>query len=108
MSEDKIIIISTHQVRDVDRILDHVLIMDNSRVLLNESTVNIQKCLLFKETEDASLLANAIYSLPSVQGHSLMLRNLKDEESDINLELLFNATLSQPKLLIELFLKNDK
>jgi len=27
---------------------------------------------------------------------------------DINLELLFNATLSQPKLLIELFLKNDK
>lgn len=108
MSEDKIIIISTHQVRDVDRILDHVLIMDNSRVLLNESTVNIQKCLLFKETDDASLLANAIYSLPSVQGHSLMLRNLKDEESDINLELLFNATLSQPKLLIELFLKNDK
>jgi len=108
MSEDKIIIISTHQVRDVDRILDHVLIMDNSRVLLNESTVNIQKCLLFKETDDVSLLANAIYSLPSVQGHSLMLRNLKDEESDINLELLFNATLSQPKLLIELFLKNDK
>ena len=110
MSEDKIIIISTHQVRDVDRILDHVLIMDNSRVLLNESTVNIQKCLLFKETDDASLLANAIYSLPSVQGHNLMLRNLKDEESDINLELLFNATLSQPKLLIELFLKtiNDE
>ena len=36
MSDDKTIVISTHQVRDIDKVLDHVLIMDNSRVLLDE------------------------------------------------------------------------
>lgn len=36
MSDERTIVISTHQVRDIDRILDHVLIMDNSRVLLDE------------------------------------------------------------------------
>ena len=33
MSDDKTIVISTHQVRDIDKVLDHVLIMDESRVL---------------------------------------------------------------------------
>lgn len=41
MSDDKTVVISTHQVRDIDKVLDHVLIMDDSRVLLDESTSNI-------------------------------------------------------------------
>ena len=42
-------IISTHQVRDIDKILDHVVIMDNSHVLLDASTANIcSKCLLVR------------------------------------------------------------
>jgi len=36
MSEDKTIIISTHQVHDVERLLDHVVIVDQNRVLLNQ------------------------------------------------------------------------
>ena len=47
MSDDKTIVISTHQVRDIDKVLDHVLIMDDSRVLLDESTSNICDKLFF-------------------------------------------------------------
>lgn len=36
MSEDKTIIVSTHQVHDVERLLDHVVIIDRNRVLLNQ------------------------------------------------------------------------
>lgn len=36
MSEDKTIIISTHQVHDVEHMLDHVCIIDQNHVLLNE------------------------------------------------------------------------
>lgn len=35
MTDDRTLIISTHQVHDVESLLDHVVIMDNSRVLLN-------------------------------------------------------------------------
>jgi len=36
MSENQIIIISTHQVRDVEQLLDHVTIINKTDVLLNE------------------------------------------------------------------------
>ena len=41
MSDDKAVIISTHQVRDIDSLLDHVLIMDGTKLLLNESVSTI-------------------------------------------------------------------
>jgi ABC-2 type transport system ATP-binding protein len=39
MSPEKTIIVSTHQVHDVERVLDHVVIIDRNRVLLNQSLV---------------------------------------------------------------------
>ena len=39
MSPEKTIIVSTHQVHDVERVLDHVVIVDRNRVLLNQPIV---------------------------------------------------------------------
>ena len=73
MSDDKTIVISTHQVRVIDKVLDHMLIMDNSGVLLDESTASICSKLFFLESDDRELAATALYTLPSVQGNFLML-----------------------------------
>lgn len=108
MTDDKTIIISTHQVRDIDKILDHVIIIEDSKVLLNESTARICKKLFFKESDDRSLLGGALFTSPSVQGNFLMLVNDSGEESEINLELLFNATLSKPGEIDGLFNLNAK
>ena len=50
MTDNKTIVISTHQIRDIDKMLDSVMIMDESRVLLNESTVHYiaRNCALRK------------------------------------------------------------
>lgn len=103
MSEDKTIIISTHQVRDIDKVLDHVLIMDDSRVLLDESTTSITEKLLFVESDSREMAEAALFSSPSIQGNLLILPNAKGEESEINLELLFNATLTAPEKMTQLF-----
>ena len=103
MSDDKTIVISTHQVRDIDKVLDHVLIMDNSRVLLDESTASICSKLFFLKSDDRELAATALYTLPSVQGNFLMLPNTEGEESEINLELLFGAVLAEPGKIAEMF-----
>ena len=39
MSDDKTVIVSTHQVHDVELLLDHVCIIEQNRVLLNEPLV---------------------------------------------------------------------
>ena len=103
MSDDRTIIISTHQVRDIDKILDHVVIMDNSNVLLDASTANICSKFLFVESDDRELAEAAIYTLPSIQGNFLMLPNTDDEESEINLELLFGAALTDPEKIRGMF-----
>ena len=107
MTDDKTIIISTHQVRDIDRILDHVLIMDNSQVLLDESIGDICNKLLFVESDNRNLANNAIFTLPSVQGNYLLLPNTDGEESEINLELLFGATLDEPEKIKRMFHHNE-
>ena len=103
MTDDKTILISTHQVRDIDKVLDHVLIMDNSRVLLNESTMSICDKLFLTESENRELLQSSLFSTPSIQGNFLLLPNESGEDSEINLELLFNATLAVPERISALF-----
>ena len=103
MTDDKTILISTHQVRDIDKVHDHVLIMDNSRVLLNESTMSICDKLFFTESENRELLQSSLFSTPSIQGNFLLLPNESGEDSEINLELLFNATLAVPERISALF-----
>ena len=103
MTDNKTIVISTHQIRDIDKMLDSVMIMDESRVLLNESTVHICEKLCFKESDDRSLIDKALFAVPALHGNSLLLLNEHNEDSDINIELLFNAILAQPQKIANLF-----
>lgn len=103
MSDDKTILISTHQVRDIDHVLDHVLIMDNSRVLLDQSIAEVSEKLLFVESDSRESSEESLFSSPTVQGNMMILSNTHGEESEVNLELLFNATLALPEQMAQLF-----
>ena len=95
MTDEKAVIISTHQVRDIDSLLDHVLIMDGSELLLNESVASICEKLYFAEQGMNEPTGDALYVQPSVQGNSVILPNAYGEESKLNLEVLFNAMLAE-------------
>ena len=103
MSDERTIVISTHQVRDIDNVLDHVVIMNNSCVLLDESIVRVTERLAFVESDSPVLAEEALYKLPSVQGNSLLLPNREGVETKLNLELLFGAVLANPEKIKDLF-----
>ena len=103
MTDEKAVIISTHQVRDIDSLLDHVLIMDRSELLLNESVSNICEKLYFAEQSMNEPTDNALYVQPSVQGNSVILPNTSGEESKMNLEVLFNAMLAERVKMQQMF-----
>ena len=64
--------------------------------------------MCLKESDDRSLIDQALYVVPSLQGNSLLLLNEYGEDSDINLELLFNATLAQQQIIAKLFHAQDE
>ena len=83
--------------------LDHVVIMNNSCVLLDESIVRVTERLAFVESDSPALAEEALYKLPSVQGNSLLLPNREGVETKLNLELLFGAVLADPEKIKDLF-----
>ena len=103
MTDDKAVIISTHQVRDIDSLLDHVLIMEASELLLNESVASICEKLYFAEQGMNEPTDDALYVQPSVQGNSVILPNTYGEESKMNLEVLFNAMLAERVKMQQMF-----
>ena len=103
MTDDKAVIISTHQVRDIDSLLDHVLIMDGSRLLLNEPVANICDRQYFAEQGVSEPTDDALYVQPSVLGNSVILPNTHHEDSKLNLEVLFNALLAEREKMQQMF-----
>lgn len=93
--EERLFIISTHQVRDLDTILDRVMIMNEHRFLFNESLTHIQEKLSFC-SGSSSVPQDALYVLPSVGGSDYVAPNNSGNESDVNLELLFGAVMQHP------------
>ena len=100
MTDDKMMLFSTHQVRDIEQVLDHVLIIDQSQVLLNASLGEVASRLAFRPMRegDQPLLAQT-----SAMGTLVVTPALAGEETQVDLELLFNATLQQPQAIRQLF-----
>ena len=103
--DDKIIIISTHQVKDLDQLIDCVLILDNKKIILQEDVDKITEKLVFKQVLDLSQTANVIYSEGGLKGHVVVAENINQENSKLDMELFFNAINVQKNLILSLFNK---
>lgn len=87
--EDSVLVISTHQVRDLENIIDPIIILDRRDVLLNASIDRIAEKLFFDYSGIPA--DNALYS-ELLPGSSIQVRpNTSNLESKVNVEALFNT-----------------
>ena len=100
---DKIIFISTHQIRDLDNLIDRVIIVDNGELLLNASIDEISEKLCFKTVSELTNPDEILYSEDSLKGFSVVTKNTSAEDSKVNLEHLFNAITEKPLLAKAIF-----
>lgn len=103
MNDDRSIIISTHQVRDIDSLLDHVVIMNEASPLLNESVIDISRKLKFTTTDSKAAIESALYAKQALGGSEVILPNTDDEETELNLETLFEFAISNPEKIKLIF-----
>jgi ABC-2 type transport system ATP-binding protein len=103
IDENRCLIISTHQVRDLDSLIDSITIMDGHEIVFNEPTENITKKLLFKVAEHNETNETVIYSEDSLRGLYQVCENTTGEESKLDIELLFNAVFTDKKRIMKLF-----
>lgn len=97
MSNNRTIIISTHQVRDMDQLIDPIIIVHNNSVVLNSSLLDINRTFSIKRSMKHP--EDALYSEKSALGY-IYLTEKKEEDDDIaiDIEFLFNAVITNPSL----------
>ena len=100
-SEESAIVISTHQVRDLEEIIDPIIILDKEDVLLNASLETITQKLFFDYGNQ--IHADALYLEHTPSGAIQVYPNTTGEESKVNLEALFNAAHSHKDIIKALF-----
>lgn len=99
--EKKCIIISTHQVRDLESLIDPIIILDRNEVLLNNSVEEITQKLLFSYTQYKP--EDALYCEQTIQGYSSVSANEYGEESTLNIEALFNTVVNNRSEIKRIF-----
>lgn len=87
---ERCIIISTHQVRDLEFLMDQLIMLKNGKVAINSSIEDIENKLSFKNYTSHNIPATALYS-ENIMGASTCIEANTGEYTKINLELLFNA-----------------
>ena len=102
-TDDKIIFISTHQIRDLDNLIDRVIIVDEGELLLNASVGEISNRLSFKTVSELPAEGNILYAEDSLKGKSIVVENLLEEDSKVNLEHLFNAITENTVMAKQIF-----
>lgn len=100
-SENSTIVISTHQVRDLENIIDPIIILDRQDVLLNASVEEITSRLYFDY--GTQLHPESLYSEQLPGGFIQVYPNTTVEDSKINVEALFNAVHKNKELIKGMF-----
>ncbi len=100
-SDDSTIVISTHQVRDLENIIDPIIILDRQDVLLNASVEEITSKLYFDY--GTQLHTESLYSEQLPGGFIQVYPNSTGEDSKINVEALFNAVHKNKELIKGMF-----
>lgn len=94
MTDERTLIISTHQVHDVEQMLDHLLLIGRKGILLDASVSDVCDSYSFELRQPGEPQDDVIYAEPSFNGNMVMARRKPDSpESQLNLELLFNAVV---------------
>jgi ABC-2 type transport system ATP-binding protein len=102
-TDESCIVISTHQVRDLENLIDPIIILDKNAVLLNESIESISSKLIFDFSSTPT--DNAIFCEPTLGGYLVVNRNTTNQESKVNIEALFSAVLLNKQIIKDIFNK---
>lgn len=98
VSEEQLVLISTHQVKDIENIVDSIVVLDEGRIVYNESVFNISQEMQFKTVTSLSDIELPIYHEKYLGGYRIITEASQQEETEIDIELLFNAIINKTTL----------
>lgn len=94
IDEQKCIVISTHQVKDMESLIDRITIIDEGRILFDQTVDRITSKLSFKISFDNAETKYALYKEESLKGNAIITPSAGEEEGKLDLEMLYKAVVT--------------
>ena len=94
ITEDRIFIISTHQVRDMENLIDPIIILEDGKIIFHQNMEEISGKLLVALQQQEPAAGEVLYYDRVPGGFSVIKENKTGEDSKIDLEILFNAVIT--------------
>ncbi len=101
--EGRTFIISTHQVRDMENLIDPIIILDEGEIVFFQDYEQVSKRLAITRQADLPHDANVVYSESSFGGYTVVAENTAGKETNMNLEVLFKAVISNKEKIYNIF-----
>lgn len=94
LEDDRIFIISTHQARDLESLIDPVIILDEGMIIFNQSNEEISNRLKVSYRSGPPEPEETLFYEKTFEGYTVVTENLDHEDSHIDLETLFNTVIN--------------
>jgi ABC-2 type transport system ATP-binding protein len=101
VSDEQLVLISTHQVKDIETIIDTIVVLDEGKMVFNETVADISQQWQFKTVASLVGIENPIYQEICLGGYRIIAPANTLEETEIDIELLFNAITHKVTLKME-------
>lgn len=102
-NEERLLIMSTHQVHDIENLIDRLVIVDDGEIVINEDIYDISKRLQFTACKEPEKLSDVYFSEKTLNGYAVVRKNTDQTASEPNIELLFNAVLQNKQAVRQCF-----
>ena len=106
--DDQVYLISTHQARDMENLIDPVIIVDDGAIIFHADMETISRTISARVTPAPPAGQASLYSEKTLGGYCTVTARDGDADTDIDLELLFNAVVDEDGRVRRLFQKGGE
>ncbi len=102
MNDEKTIIISTHQARDLEQVIDHILVLNKNELLINQSVYEITDKIAFNfYTSKPAYMDQVVLCEETIGGYKVMEKNIEQFQTELDIEQLVNACFLEPDRIVK-------
>jgi ABC-2 type transport system ATP-binding protein len=101
--EERSFIISTHQVRDMENLIDPIIILNEGKIIFYRNYEDISRKLSFSRSSEMPNEKEVVYYEKVFGGYHVVSENDGNHETRMNFELLFNAITANSEKINEIF-----
>ncbi|WP_114782178.1 ABC transporter ATP-binding protein [Botryobacter ruber] len=99
LDEEKVVIISTHQVRDLENLIDNVVVLEKGHIIFNRNIAEISERMAFEHNLRGVDETEILYAEDMQGRRAGIVKNQSGLETRVDLELLFNGIVKDAAVI---------